>query len=91
MYQFDIRSENRNLTSLRRFRAAVSQSYKPNPKAIESVKQLSHHYNQLLIAYNRGLAILWDFVTSNLKQSIISPGYGQSVGLFISPCGTQFT
>uniref|UniRef100_A0A8D8IJ21 Lethal(2) giant larvae protein n=1 Tax=Culex pipiens TaxID=7175 RepID=A0A8D8IJ21_CULPI len=93
VYQFDIRSFSVREPVIYHdvVLEQLPQSYKLNPGAIESVKQLPHNHNQLLIAYNRGLAVLWDLEASNVKRSFISPGHGQSVGLFISPCGTQFT
>ncbi|KFB47059.1 AGAP004483-PA-like protein [Anopheles sinensis] len=66
-------------------------SYRLNPGAIESVKQLPNNHNHLMIAYNRGLAVLWDLESASVKQSFISPGHGQSVGLFIGQDSTQFT
>lgn len=69
----------------------VPSSYKLNPGAIESVKQLPNAWNHLLIAYNRGLCVLWDLETSAVLRSYISPGHGQSVGLFLSPNGLEFT
>ncbi|XP_055618100.1 lethal(2) giant larvae protein [Toxorhynchites rutilus septentrionalis] len=93
VYQFDIKSFSVREPVIYHdvVLEQLPQSYKLNPGAIESVKQLPHNHNQLLIAYNRGLVVLWDLEASNVKQSFISPGHGQSVGLFISPCGTQFT
>uniref|UniRef100_U5EW29 Lethal(2) giant larvae protein n=1 Tax=Corethrella appendiculata TaxID=1370023 RepID=U5EW29_9DIPT len=66
-------------------------NYKLNPGAIECVKQLPTNHNLLLIAYNRGLCVLWDLEKNSVKQSYISPGHGQSVGLYIDPEGDQFT
>lgn len=62
-----------------------------NPGAIESIKQLPTNYNQLLIAYNRGLCVLWDLESSSVIHSFISPGHGQSVGLHVNPNGKTFT
>ncbi|XP_058450034.1 lethal(2) giant larvae protein [Malaya genurostris] len=93
VYQFDIKSFSVREPVIYHdvVLEQLPQSYKLNPGAIESVKQLPTNNNQLLIAYNRGLTVLWDLEANNVKQSFISPGHGQSVGLFISPCGTQFT
>ncbi|XP_001654112.2 protein lethal(2) giant larvae [Aedes aegypti] len=93
VYQFDIKSFSVREPVIYHdvVLEQLPQSYKLNPGAIESVKQLPNNHNQLLIAYNRGLAVLWDLDACNVKQSFISPGHGQSVGLYISPCGTQFT
>ncbi|XP_053682563.1 lethal(2) giant larvae protein [Sabethes cyaneus] len=93
VYQFDIKSFSVKEPVIYHdvVLEQLPQSYKLNPGAIESVKQLPNNHNQLLIAYNRGLTVLWDLEVCNVKQSFISPGHGQSVGLFISPCGTQFT
>lgn len=66
-------------------------TYKLNPGAIESVKQLPSNYNQLLIAYNRGLCVIWDLESTSVVRSFISPGHGQSVGLYISQDGDHFT
>lgn len=69
----------------------VPKAYKLSPGAIESVKQLPSNVNQLLIAYNRGLTVLWDLITSTVIRSFISPGHGESVGLHPSADGKQFT
>lgn len=69
----------------------VPPTYKLNPGAIESIKQVPTHLNQLLIAYNRGLCVLWDLETSAVLRAYIAPGHGQSVGLFINSKGTHFT
>lgn len=74
---------------LKHFR--VPATYKLNPGAIESVKQLPNDYNHLLIAYNRGLCVIWDLESTAVIRSFISPGHGQSVGLNISPDGEHFT
>lgn len=93
VYQFDIKSFSVREPVIYHdvVLEQLPQSYKLNPGAIESVKQLPGNHNHLLIAYNRGLTVLWDLEACNVKQSFISPGHGQSVGLYISPCGTQFT
>ncbi|XP_067622732.1 lethal(2) giant larvae protein isoform X3 [Eurosta solidaginis] len=69
----------------------VPPTYKLNPGAIESIKQLPNAHNKLLIAYNRGLCVLWDLETSSVVRAYIAPGHGQSVGLFVNASGTQFT
>ncbi|XP_017470022.1 PREDICTED: protein lethal(2) giant larvae [Rhagoletis zephyria] len=69
----------------------VPPTYKLNPGAIESVRQLPKECNKLLIAYNRGLCVLWDLETSSLVRAYIASGHGQSVGLFVNAAGTQFT
>ncbi|XP_058062000.1 lethal(2) giant larvae protein isoform X1 [Anopheles bellator] len=93
VYQFDVRSFSVKESVI--YHDVVLEqlptAYKLNPGAIESVKQLPTNHNHLLIAYNRGLAVLWDLEAAGVKQSFISPGHGQSVGLFIDPDGTQFT
>uniref|UniRef100_A0A182J2K7 Lethal(2) giant larvae protein n=1 Tax=Anopheles atroparvus TaxID=41427 RepID=A0A182J2K7_ANOAO len=93
VYQFDVRSFTVKESVI--YHDVVLEqlptSYRLNPGAIESVKQLPNNHNHLLIAYNRGLAVLWDLETASVKQSFISPGHGQSVGLFIAQDSTQFT
>uniref|UniRef100_A0A0K8VSF5 Lethal(2) giant larvae protein n=1 Tax=Bactrocera latifrons TaxID=174628 RepID=A0A0K8VSF5_BACLA len=69
----------------------VPPTYKLNPGAIESIRQLPNAHNKLLIAYNRGLCVLWDLETSAVVRAYIAPGHGQSVGLFVNATGTQFT
>ncbi|XP_053961405.1 lethal(2) giant larvae protein [Anastrepha ludens] len=69
----------------------VPSTYKLNPGAIESIRQLPNAHNKLLIAYNRGLCVLWDLETSLVVRAYIAPGHGQSVGLFVNASGTQFT
>ncbi|XP_075153995.1 LLGL domain-containing protein l(2)gl isoform X2 [Haematobia irritans] len=69
----------------------VPPSYKLNPGAIESIRQLPNDHSKLLIAYNRGLCVLWDLETSSVIRAYIAPGHGQSVGLFVNSTGTQFT
>uniref|UniRef100_A0A182PZT4 Lethal giant larvae homologue 2 domain-containing protein n=1 Tax=Anopheles farauti TaxID=69004 RepID=A0A182PZT4_9DIPT len=93
VYQFDVRSFSVKESVI--YHDVVLEqlptSYRLNPGAIESVKQLPDNHNLLLIAYNRGLAVLWDLESASVKQSFISPGHGQSVGLFIAQDATQFT
>uniref|UniRef100_A0A2M3Z2P4 Lethal(2) giant larvae protein n=1 Tax=Anopheles braziliensis TaxID=58242 RepID=A0A2M3Z2P4_9DIPT len=93
VYQFDVRSFTVKESVI--YHDVVLEqlptSYKLNPGAIESVRQLPTNPQHLLIAYNRGLAVLWDLESATVKQSFISPGHGQSVGLFVDPDGTQFT
>ena len=69
----------------------VPSSYKLNPGAIESIRQLPKSPNKLLIAYNRGLCVLWNLDTSAVERSYVAPGHGQSVGLFVNSMGDQFT
>lgn len=69
----------------------VPPTYKLNPGAIESIKQLPNNSNYLLIAYNRGLCVLYDLETSCVVRSYVAPGHGQSVGLYVSPNGHNFT
>lgn len=69
----------------------MPQTYKLNPGAIESVKQLPSNYNHLLIVYNRGLCVTWDLESSTVVRSFISPGHGQSVGLFVNQDDEHFT
>lgn len=69
----------------------VPESYKLNPGAIESIRQLPENHNQILIAYNRGLCVLWGLEENGVVRSFISPGHGQSVGLFVGNSGNEFT
>ncbi|XP_030384234.1 protein lethal(2) giant larvae isoform X2 [Scaptodrosophila lebanonensis] len=68
----------------------VPPSYKLNPGAIESIRQLPNALNKLLIAYNRGLCVLWDLETSAVERAFIAPGHGQSVGLYVNSTGSEF-
>lgn len=69
----------------------VPATYKLNPGAIECVRQVPGQDNHLLIAYNRGLTVLWDLEQSAVVRSFVAPGHGQSVGLHVSPSGEAFT
>ncbi|EDW71166.1 lethal(2) giant larvae protein [Drosophila virilis] len=69
----------------------VPPTYKLNPGAIESIRQLPNELNKLLIAYNRGLCVLWDMDMSSVERAYIAPGHGQSVGLYVNNTGTEFT
>lgn len=69
----------------------VPTTYKLNPGAIESVKQLPNNPNQLLIAYNRGLCVLWDLEENIVSRFYISTGHGQSVGLYVHTDNEHFT
>lgn len=66
-------------------------SYKLNPGAIETVKQLPNQPHQLLIAYNRGLSVLYDLDTNDVVRSYVSPGHGMSVGIHMGADGETFT
>lgn len=68
----------------------VPATYKLNPGAIESVKQMPNDPQKLLIAYNRGLCVLWDLQKGAVVKSFVSPGHGQSIGLYVSPDSTEF-
>lgn len=65
--------------------------YKFNVSAVESIKQLPDNHNQILIAYNRGLCVLWDIEANNLVRSFIATGHGQSVGLYVNTDSEHFT
>lgn len=74
-------------------------AYKLNPGAVEAVRQLpataagsggggdanaSAGGAQLLIAYNRGLAVQWDVDAACVRRHFVSPGHGQSVGVYVN-------
>lgn len=69
----------------------VPTTYKLNPGAVEAVKQIPANTNHLLIAYNRGLCVIWDLESGSVVRSFVSPGHGQSVGLHISADCEDFT
>lgn len=69
----------------------VPAAYKLNPGAIECVRQVPGQDSWLLIAYNRGLTVLWDLEQSAVIRSFIAPGHGQSVGLHVAVDGESFT
>ncbi|KAH8409541.1 hypothetical protein KR222_008146 [Zaprionus bogoriensis] len=69
----------------------VPSTYKLNPGAIEFIAQLPNALNKLLIAYNRGLCVLWNLETSAVERAYIAPGHGQSVGLHVNTTGTEFS
>lgn len=69
----------------------VPPTYKLNPGAIESIRQLPNALNKLLIAYNRGLCVLWDLDLSAVERAYIAPGHGQSVGLYVNARGEEFS
>lgn len=62
-----------------------------NPGAIESIKQLPNNHDHILIAYNRGLCVLWDLEKNSVLRSFIAPGHGQSVGLYVNVDSKHFT
>lgn len=59
--------------------------------AVESIKQLPSNHNHILIAYNRGLCVLWDTEANSVVRSFIATGHGQSVGLYINTDSDHFT
>lgn len=65
--------------------------YKYNLSAVESIKQLPKNHNRILIAFNRGLCVLWDLEANTVVRSFIASGHGQSVGLNINANGAHFT
>lgn len=73
------------------FSYRVPETYKLNPGAIESIRQLPANHNEILIAYNRGLCVLWDLEANAVVRSFISPGHGQSAGLFVNEDSEHFT
>ncbi|KAG5672511.1 hypothetical protein PVAND_002635 [Polypedilum vanderplanki] len=93
VYQFDLKTFQIKESTI--FHDAVYDqlpaSYKLNPGAIESIKQLPEQPHLLLIAYNRGLAVLWDLEESKVVRSYISPGHGMSVGIYVDQIGNKFT
>lgn len=93
VYQFDLKTFQIKESTI--FHDAVydqlPSTYKLNPGAIESIKQLPNQPHLLLIAYNRGLAVLWDLDESKVIRSYVSPGHGQSVGVYVNHEGSQFT
>lgn len=93
VYQFDLKTFQIKESTI--FHDAVydqlPSSYKLNPGAIESIKQIPNQPHLLLIAYNRGLAVLWDLEESKVIRSYISPGHGQSVGVYVTQEGNKFT
>jgi len=38
----------------------VSEEYKKNPGAVEAIAEQPGNQNHILIAYSRGLMVLWD-------------------------------
>lgn len=65
----------------------IPPTYKLNPGAIECVRQLPRNPKQLLIVYNRGLTVLWNLDKNTVERSYISPGHGESVGVYVNPDG----
>ncbi|CAD6998863.1 unnamed protein product [Ceratitis capitata] len=49
----------------------VPPTYKLNPGAIESIRQLPNAHNKLLIAYNRGLCVLWDWKHLEITAEVV--------------------
>lgn len=93
VYQFDLKTFQIKESTI--FHDAVYEqlptTYRLNPGAIESIKQVPDKPNLLLIAYNRGLSVLYDLDDNKVIRSFISPGHGQSVGVHISHDGAKFT
>lgn len=69
----------------------MPSNYHHQPGAIECLKQVPMVENSLLVVYNRGLCVLWNFEDRKLVRSFVSPGHGQSVGIFIDHEGDKFT
>nr|prf lethal(2)giant larvae gene [Drosophila melanogaster] len=67
----------------------VPPAYKLNPSAIESIRQLPNSPSKLLVAYNRGLCVLWDFESASVQRAYIAPRHGQSVGLTVNFEGSE--
>ncbi|XP_031632290.1 protein lethal(2) giant larvae [Contarinia nasturtii] len=57
--------------------------------AVESIKQLSNNHNQILIAYNRKLCVLWDLEENTVVRSFIASGH--IVGLYVNADSQDFT
>lgn len=93
VYQFDLKTFQIKESTIYHDNVLnqLPESYKLNPGAIESIKQLPNQHHQLLIAYNRGLSVLWDLDENTIVRSYIAPGHGQSVGLHASLDGETFT
>lgn len=93
VYQFDLKTFQIKESTI--FHDAVYEqlptSYKLNPGAIESIKQIPNQPHLVLIAYNRGLAVLYDLEDNKVIRSYVSPGHGQSVGVYVSHDGAKFT
>uniref|UniRef100_A0A1B0FDF2 Lethal(2) giant larvae protein n=1 Tax=Glossina morsitans morsitans TaxID=37546 RepID=A0A1B0FDF2_GLOMM len=93
VYQFDLKKFSVTETVIYHDKVMeqVPPTYKLNPGAIEAIRQIPHDRNKLLIAYNRGLCVLWDLENSMVMRAYIAPGHGQSVGLHVNAAGTKFT
>jgi lethal(2) giant larvae protein len=50
--------------SLFKFYHRVTEEYKKNPGAVEAIAEQPGNQNHILIAYNRGLIVLWDRLNS---------------------------
>lgn len=93
VYQFDLKTFQIKESTI--FHDAVYDqlpaTYRLNPGAIESIKQVPDKPHLLLIAYNRGLTVLYDLEENKVLRSFISPGHGQSVGVYVGHDGAKFT
>lgn len=58
---------------------------------MECIKQLPNDFNRLLIAYNRGLCVLWNLSLATVEKTYVAPGHGQSVGLYVESEEDKFT
>lgn len=56
---------------------------------MESIKQLPNNHNQVLIAYNRKLCVLWDLDANSVVRSFIASGH--IVGLYVDSDSQHFT
>lgn len=65
--------------------------YKLSLSDVECIKQLPNNHKQILIAYKRGLCVLWDIEANTLVRSFIAPGHHQSVGLYVHSDSEHFT
>lgn len=73
------------------FNFSLPANYHHAPGAIECLKTIPNNEKCLLIVYNRGLCIIWDFIEKKVIKSFVSPGHGQSVGVYVDTEGDKFT
>lgn len=69
----------------------ISTKFHHNQGAVECIQQIPSSSNHVLIAFNRGICVLWNIETNIFDYIYISPGHGQSVGIYIEPGSRKFS
>ncbi|XP_050540876.1 lethal(2) giant larvae protein isoform X2 [Daktulosphaira vitifoliae] len=57
----------------------VCNDYKKNPGAVESIAEQPHNVDNILIAYSKGLIVLWDKINLSTLKTFISSQHVESI------------